>query len=90
MGKTINRKKLGEFFLRRKMNFLSLLAVTLLSIVVTILCAVTGFIRDRIGMLVLIDVLLLILCVIQTLRMKSSFRTMKAFKGKRKKKKTEE
>lgn len=90
MGKTINRKKLGEFFLRRKMNFLSLLAVTLMSIAVTIICALTGFIRERLGILVLVSVLLMMLCIIQTFRMKSSFRTMKDFKGKRKRKKDEE
>ncbi|MBR5287513.1 MAG: hypothetical protein IKU34_02845 [Clostridia bacterium] len=86
MGKRINRKTLGEFFVRRKLNLLSLLSITLLSIVVTVVCLITGFIRERVGILVFVSVMLMILCIIQTFRMKSSFRTMKDFKGKRKKK----
>ena len=90
MGKMINRKKLGEFFMRRKLNFLSLISVTLISIAVTVICMITGFVRDRLIMLVTISALLVLLCVIQSFRMKSSFRTMKAFKGKRKARQTEE
>ena len=89
MGKNVNKKKLSEFFMRRKLNLLSLVSITLLSIAVTVLCLITGFIRERVGILALISALLVILCIIQTLRMKSSFRTMKDFKGKRKKKKEE-
>ena len=89
MGKTINKKKLGEFFMRRKLNFLSLLSVTLLSIAATAVCLVTGFIPERVGILALISVLLMILCIIQAFRMKSSFRTMKSFKGRRKVRKAE-
>ena len=47
MGKNVNKKKLSEFFMRRKLNLLSLVSITLLSIAVTVLCLITGFIRTK-------------------------------------------
>ena len=91
MANDINKKRLREFFFRRRINFVTLLVITLLSIAATIVCRLAGFIPGRLVILELVSLLLLILCVIQTYRMRRSFRTMKEFKGKRKKvRKTEE
>ena len=85
MANQINRKKLKKFFFRRKINLLTLLVITLMSIVVTAMCLLTGFIPDRVILLELVSVLLIVLCIVQTYRMRSSFRTIKDFRGKRKK-----
>lgn len=90
MANNLNKKKLREFFFRRKINFMTLLVITLMSIVVTLICRITGFIPGRIVILELVSLLLVILCAVQAYRMRRSFRTMKDFKGKRKKKKKEE
>ena len=86
MSKSINKKKLREFFFRRRLNFLTLLVITLMSVIITIACRVTHFIPDRMVILELVTALLVVLCLVQSYRMRRSFRTMKSFKGKRKKK----
>ena len=90
MAAKFNRKKLKEFFFRRRVNFFTLLVITLMSIVVTVICLITGFIPERVLILEIVTVLLFVLCCVQTYRMSRSFRTMKDFKGKRKKKKKAE
>ena len=86
MAKVLNKEKLREFFFRRKINFLTLVTITLLSIVITVACLLTGFIPNRVNILVIVSVLLVLLCCIQAYRMRKSFRTIKAFRGMRKKK----
>lgn len=86
MGMKINRKSLKKFFFRRRLNLMTLLIITLLSIIVTAACLITGFIPERVGILEIVTVLLIGLCIVQTYRMRSCFRTMKSFRGKRKKK----
>lgn len=89
MANKLNKKKLREFFFRRRINFMTLVAITLLSIAVMLICRFTGFIPGRIVILEIVCLLLIILCAVQAFRMRRSFRTMKDFKGKRRKKKEE-
>ena len=88
MANRLNKAKLKEFFFRRRINFATLLVLTLMSLIITTACLITGFIPERIIILELVTLLLFILCCVQTYRMSRSFRTMKSFKGKRKKKKS--
>lgn len=90
MANQLNKEKLRKFFFRRRINFLTLLVITLLSIAVTLVCRITGFIPGRIVILEIVSLLLIVLCAVQAYRMRTSFRTMKDFKGKRKKKKKTE
>lgn len=90
MPNKINRKKWKEFFFRRKINMTTLLVITLMSILITGICLMTGFLPERVVLLELVTAALIVLSIVQTYRMKSSFRTMKDFKGKRKKRDREE
>lgn len=80
-----NKEKLKAFLERRKINALGLLTVTVLSAVITLVCAFTGFARTSI--LVIVTLLLVALCFIHLIKMRRSFRTIPSFKGFRKKKK---
>ena len=86
----INKTKIKEFVLRRRMNLLTLIVITLMSIVVTTVCMMTGFSRERVEILELVTALLIVLCCIQSFRMHKSYRTMKDYKGKRKKRERNE
>ncbi len=90
MANRINRRKWKEFFFRRKINMTTLLVITLMSVVITGICLIAGFLPERITLLELVTAALIVLSIVQTYRMKSSFRTMKDFKGKRKKRTKEE
>lgn len=83
MPHKINREKIKAFWVRRKLNAFGLLALTLLSTLVTLLCAFFGFSRTHI--LVIITLMLVGLCFIQGFKMRKSFRTIHTFKGRRKK-----
>lgn len=85
MANKLNREKLKAFILRRKLNAFGLLVITIFSAVVTLICALVGFARTDI--LALVTVLLVLLCFIQSIKMRKSFRTIRSFKGSRKKKK---
>ena len=89
MANKLNRDKLRRFFFRRKINFATLLAIALLSAAATLICHITGFIPGRLIILDIVTLLLAALCIVQAYRMRTSFRTMKDFKGKRKKKREE-
>lgn len=80
----INREKIKAFILRKKVNFFGLMAITALSIIVTLLAALSGFRRTEI--LAIVSVLLILLCLLQLYKMRSSYRTMPDFRGFRKKK----
>ena len=90
MANRINRRKWKELFFRRKINMTTLLVITLMSVVITGICLIAGFLPERITLLELVTAALIVLSIVQTYRMKSSFRTMKDFKGKRKKRTKEE
>ncbi len=79
-----NRERIKAFILRRKLNALGLLVITAASALITLLCALNGFARTDV--LAIVTVLLVALCFVQMRRMRSRFRTMRDFKGFRKKK----
>jgi len=79
----INKERLRVFIMRRKINALGLLVITFLSAITTVICALRGF--DKTDILAVITVLLVILCFIQEIKLRRSFRTIPKFKGFRKK-----
>lgn len=81
MAKGINRKKLAAFIQRRKINALGLTVITAASAIITLLCALTGF--RHTDVLALVTIALVALCLVQYFRNRKGFRTMHAFKGKR-------
>lgn len=85
MARKINRKRLKTFILRRRANAMGLFALTALAVLVTLICALAGF--RRTDVLIVVTALMMLLCAIQLFRMKRSFRTMRAFRGIRKKNK---
>lgn len=84
MANKLNRERLKAFILRRKLNAFGLLSITVASVLITLLCALIGF--PRTDILAVVTVLLVALCFVQAFRMRSSFRTIRSFKGSRKKK----
>lgn len=84
MANKIHREKLKAFILRRKINAAGLLSITAASAVITIICALIGY--SRTDILLIVTVLLVALCFIQAIKMRKSFRTIRSFKGSRKKK----
>lgn len=83
MAKGINRKKLAAFIQRRKINALGLTVITAASAIITLLCALTGF--RHTDVLALVTIAMVVLCLVQYFRNRRGFRTMRAFKGSRKK-----
>lgn len=85
MPRKFNKERLKAFIARRKINALGLSIITAASALITLFCATTGFKRTEI--LVIVTIALVILCVLQAFKNRKSFRTMKSFKGWRKKNK---
>lgn len=85
MANKINRERLKAFLLRRKLNAVSLLSITVISILISILCAVSGFAHTDI--ILIVTALLVLLCFIQAYKMRRSYRTLRAFKGSPRRKK---
>lgn len=81
MANGVNRKRLAAFMARRKINSLGLTVITAASAIVTLICAMTGFTHT--DMLALVTIAMIILCLLQYFRNRKGFRTMRAFKGKR-------
>lgn len=77
----INRKKLSAFIQRRKINALGLTVITAASAVITLLCALIGFAHTDV--LVLVTIAMVVLCLVQYFRNRKGFRTMHAFKGRK-------
>ena len=86
--KALNKASLRAFVQRRKINALGLLVLTFMTAVITIVCALQGF--PRTGTLAVITVLMVLLCGVQEIKLRRSYRTMKSFKGFRKKKQKSE
>lgn len=84
MKRPFNREKLRAFIQRRKINAVGLLVITLLSALVTVICAFNRFARTDV--LAAVTLLLVLLCFIQEIKLRRSFRTIRSFKGSRKKK----
>ena len=79
--KPSKRQRFKNFILRRKLNTLGLLVITLMSGLITIVCAVRGF--SHTDILIFVTALLVILCFVQKVKLKKSFRTIHHFKGSR-------
>ena len=84
MAKAFNRKRLAAFIQRRKINALGLTMITAASAIITLLCALTGFRHTDI--LAMVTIAMVILCLLQYFKNRKGFRTMRAFKGKRRSK----
>ena len=82
--KGMNKKSLRAFIQRRKINALTLLVLTFICAVVTIFCALIG--HEHTDVLCIVTILLVVLCFIQEIKLRRSYRTMKSFKGSVKKK----
>lgn len=81
MAKAFNRKRLAAFIQRRKINALGLTMITASSAIITLLCALIGFRHTDI--LAMVTIAMVALCLIYYFRNRKGFRTMHAFKGKR-------
>lgn len=85
MSKVMNSERLQQFKMRRRMNMLGLFALTVISAAVTAVCALLRF--ERTGIIAVVTALFAALCFVQMFKIKKSFRTIRAFRGIRKKKK---
>ena len=72
--KPSKRQRFKNFILRRKLNTLGLLVITVMSALITLACAFHGFIYTDI--LIFVTVLLVALCFVQSIKLKKSFRTI--------------
>ena len=72
--KPSKRQRFKNFILRRKLNTLGLLVITMMSALITLACAFHGFIYTDI--LIFVTVLLVALCFVQSIKLKKSFRTI--------------
>ena len=88
MAARFNKEKFRAFCLRRKINAFGLLTITVISAIVTLICAMTGISARKLDLLVWVTIALIALCFIQAFKMKKSFRTLSAKGLHRKKKKT--
>ena len=88
MKKRFNREKLRAFIQRRRINAVGLLVITLLSALVTVICAFNRF--PRTDLLAVVTLLLVVLCFIQEMKLRSSFRTLRSFKGFHRRKKPQQ
>ena len=83
MSRKFNKERLKAFIARRKINALGLTVITAASALITLYCALTGF--KRTDILVFVTIAMIVLCLIQAFKNKKPFRTMKSFKGWKKK-----
>lgn len=84
MLRRFNKERLKAFIARRKINALGLSVITAASVLITLFCSMTGFKRTEI--LIIVTIALIVLCLLQAFKNRKAFRTMKSFKGWRKKK----
>lgn len=84
MLRRFNKERLKAFIARRKINALGLSVITAASVLITLFCSMTGFKRTEI--LVIVTIALIVLCLLQAFKNRKAFRTMKSFRGWRKKK----
>ncbi len=74
MSQHERRERLRAFLLRRKINAMGLLVLTILCAVISLLCAFSDF--PHTDLLLLVTVLLILLCFIQGFKLRKSFRTL--------------
>ena len=79
MKKPLNKEKLQAFIQRRRINAICLLVIMLFSALITVICAFKHFART--DLLAAVTLLLVILCFIQEIKLRRSFRTIRSFKG---------
>lgn len=84
MPKKLNKARLKAFIARRKINALGLSMITAASVLITLICALTGF--KHTDILVIVSVLLVLLCFVQAIKFRKTYRTIPSFKGSLKKK----
>ncbi|MBQ2989942.1 MAG: hypothetical protein IJD60_01470 [Clostridia bacterium] len=85
----LNSKSLKAFLERRKINTFGLLLITALSALITLFGALTGMSSKKVDLMVMVTIAFVVLCFIQAFKLRKSFRTMRDFRGIRKKKKTD-
>ena len=83
--KTLRTDKLREFIQRRRINTIGVFMLTLLSLVLTIVGALVSFPRTYI--LAFVTVMLTLLCAMQVLKLRKGFRTIRDFRGSRRRRK---
>lgn len=71
----MNRRHLKNFLARRKINTLGLYIITLISLIITVICIITGFKRSNI--LIVVTVFLFALCVFFFIKKKKLYTTYK-------------
>ena len=88
MKKPLNKEKLRAFIQRRQINAVGLLVITLVSAIITVICAFKRF--PRTDLLASVTLLLVLLCLVQEVKLRSSFRTIHRYKGFHRRKKKQE
>ena len=88
MKKPLNKEKLRAFIQRRQINAVGLLVITLVSAIITVICAFKRF--PRTDLLASVTLLLVLLCLVQEVKLRSSFRTLRSFKGFHRRKKPQQ
>lgn len=81
----LNKQVIKSFIARRKINALGLTLITAASAVITLICALTNFAHTDV--IAIVTVALVLLCLVQSVKMRKAFRTIRKFKGWRKKNK---
>ena len=66
--KPSKRQRFKNFILRRKLNVLGLLVITVMSALITLVCAIRGFVYTDI--LFIVSLLLVALCFVQSIKLK--------------------
>jgi len=85
MARRFNKEKLKAFLIRRRINAFGLFIITVISALITLLGALFKIPYKKLDLLFLVTAALIVLCFIQAFKMRKSFRTIRSFKGHRKK-----
>ena len=83
--KSLRADKLREFIQRRRINTIGVFILTLLSLVLTIFGALVSFPRTYV--LAFVTVMLTLLSALQIFKLRSGFRTIRDFRGSRRRRK---
>ena len=86
MAMRFNKEKFKTFLLRRRTNAFGLFVITLTSALITLICGLRGIAAKKLDLLIWVTIALIVLCFIQAFKMRKSFKTIRSFKGHRKKK----
>lgn len=75
MSGKMNRGTIKRFFFNRKINTVGLVLITLMCLAATVIFSVSGF--RHADVLVLVTLILVILCVLRMVFLRSSFKTIR-------------